>query len=153
MMALWIPYLSRLLVDRALIGADGALLRKIIFGFAGLTLATFGLNVISGLVYTRISAEILFAMRLGLFRQLQRLSPRFFAQMPIGQIAARINGDISEIQRVAAEIALAWVGNVIFLVGSVVILQALDRVLFLVSLGVLPFALWALVLYRRKLDG
>ena len=99
-------------------------------------MATFGLNVVSGLVYTRISAEILFAMRLGLFRQLQRLSPRFFAQMPIGQIAARINGDISEIQRVAAEIALAWVGNVIFLVGSVIILQALDRTLFLVSLGV-----------------
>ena len=152
-LALYIPYLSRLLVDRALIGADGALLRKIIAVFAGITLATFGLNVVSGLVYTRISADILFAMRLGLFRQLQRLSPRFYASMPIGQIAARINSDIGEIQRVAAEIALAWVGNVIFLVGSIIILQALDRVLFFVSLGVLPFALWALVIYRKQLDA
>src|SRR5262249_38723316 len=90
---------------------------------------------------------------LGVFRQLQRLSPRFFADMPVGQIAARINGDIGEIQRVAAEIALAWVGNVIFLVGSVVILFRLDRVLFLVSVAILPLALWALVRYRSRLDA
>ena len=81
---------------------------------------------------------------------MQRLSPRFFAEMPIGQIATRLNADIGEIQRVAAEIALAWVGNVIFLVGSVVILFRLDRVLFVVSLAILPAALWALVRYRSR---
>ena len=152
-LALYIPYLSRLLIDRALLGADARMLVRIIGAFAALTLGSFGLNVVSGLLYTRASAEILFDMRLGLFRQLQRLSPRFYAQMPIGQIATRLNADIGEIQRVAAEIALAWVGNVIFLVGSVVILFTLDRVLFAVSLAILPAALWALVRYRRRLDA
>ncbi|HEY7394565.1 MAG TPA: ABC transporter ATP-binding protein [Gemmatimonadaceae bacterium] len=151
-LALYIPYLSRLLIDRALLGGDRNALTAILLQFAGLTLGSFVLNVVSGLIYTRASAEILFDMRLGLFRQLQRLSPRFYAEMPIGQIAARINGDIGEIQRVAAEIALAWVGNVIFLVGSVVILYRLDRVLFLASIGVLPIALWALVSYRSRLE-
>jgi ATP-binding cassette subfamily B protein len=150
---LYIPYLSRLLIDRALLGGDRATLVRIILMFAGLTSVSFVLNVISGLVYTRVSAEVLFEMRLGLFRQLQRLSPRFYAQMPIGQIATRINADIGEIQRVAAEIALAWVGNVIFLVGSIIILQALDRVLFAVSLAILPAALFALVRYRRRLES
>jgi ATP-binding cassette subfamily B protein len=152
-LALYIPYLARLLIDRALLGGDRATLVRIILMFAGLTSATFVLNVVSGLVYTRVSANVLFDMRLGLFRQLQRLSPRFYAQMPIGQIATRINADIGEIQRVAAEIALAWVGNVIFLVGSIVILQALDRVLFAVSLAILPFAFFALIRYRRRLDA
>jgi len=152
-LALYIPYLARMLIDRALLGGDRATLVRIILMFAGLTSVTFVLNVVSGLVYTRVSANVLFDMRLGLFRQLQRLSPRFYAQMPIGQIATRINADIGEIQRVAAEIALAWVGNVIFLVGSIVILQALDRVLFAVSLAILPIALFALVRYRRRLDS
>ena len=40
----------------------------------------------------------------------------------------------------------------IFLVGSVVILFRLDRVLFAVSLGLLPLALWALVRYRSRLE-
>ncbi|MDB4875619.1 MAG: transporter [Gemmatimonadetes bacterium] len=152
-LALYIPYLSRLLIDRALIGGDSSVLVRIILQFAALTAGSFVLNVVSGLVYTRTSAEILFDMRLGLFKQLQRLSPRFYADMPVGQIATRLNADIGEIQRVAAEIALAWVGNVIFLVGSIVILFRLDRVLFLVSFGILPVALWALVRYRSRLDA
>jgi len=151
--ALYIPYLSRLLIDGALLGRNSAALVRIILQFAALTLGSFGLNVVSGLVYTRASAEILFEMRLALFRQLQRLSPRFFADMPVGQIATRLNADIGEIQRVAAEIALAWLGNVIFLVGSVIILFRLDRTLFLVSLAVLPAALWALVRYRARMEA
>jgi ATP-binding cassette, subfamily B, bacterial len=150
--ALYIPYLSRLLIDRALLGRDSGALVSIILQFAALTLGSFALNVVSGLVYTRSSAEILFEMRLAVFCQLQRLSPRFFAEMPVGQIATRLNADIGEIQRVAAEIALAWMGNVIFLVGSVVILLRLDRTLFLVSLAVLPLALWALVRYRARME-
>ena len=132
-LALYIPYLARLLIDRALLGSNSRVLVRIISQFAALTLGSFVLNVVSGLIYTRTSAEILFDMRLALFRQLQRLSPRFYADMPVGQIATRLNADIGEIQRVAAEIALAWVGNVIFLVGSIVILFRLDRVLFLVA--------------------
>ena len=151
-LALYIPYLARLLIDRALLGADSQILIRVIGQFAALTLGSFALNVVSGLIYTRTSAEILFDMRLALFRQLQRLSPRFYAEMPVGQIATRLNADIGEIQRVAAEIALAWVGNVIFLVGSVVILFRLDRILFAVSFAIMPISLWALVRYRARLE-
>ena len=99
--ALYIPYLARLLIDRALLGRNRSALFTIILQFAALTLGSFVLNVVSGLVYTRSSAEILFEMRLAVFRQLQRLSPRFYAELPVGQIATRINADIGEIQRVA----------------------------------------------------
>ena len=152
-LALYIPYLARLLIDRALLGSDSRVLVRVIGQFAALTLGSFVLNVVSGLIYTRTSAEILFDMRLALFRQLQRLSPRFYAEMPVGQIATRLNADIGEIQRVAAEIALAWVGNVIFLVGSIVILFRLDRVLFVVSFAIMPVSLWALVRYRSRLEA
>jgi ATP-binding cassette, subfamily B, bacterial len=151
-LSLFLPLLSRALVDRALIGRDADTLLRIVAAFFGLTLASFALNAVSGLRYTRVSVEILFDMRLALFRHLQRLSPRFYARTPIGQIAARINGDIGEIQRVVSEMALAWVGNVVFLVGTVVILVSLDPVLFAVSLVLLPVSLWALVSFRRRLE-
>ena len=54
-------------------------------------------------------------MRRELYEHLQRLSPRFYATTRLGDIVSRINNDIGEIQRVAAETALAWVGNVLFL--------------------------------------
>ena len=152
-LALVLPYLFRGFIDRALIGRDAAVLAEIVVLFFTITLASFVLNVVSGLRYTKVSADILFDMRIVLFRHLQALSPRFYARMPLGQIVSRLNNDIGEIQRVATEVALAWVSNVLFLVGTVVILLYLDPLLFAASLTMLPFALWALVRYRKKLEA
>ena len=147
-----VPYLTRDLIDRALVGRDLDALQRIVLWFAALGVLSFILNVVSGLRYTRVSAEILFDMRLALYEHLQRLSPRFYARTRLGDIIARINGDIGEIQRVAAEAALAWVGNVLFLVGSVVMMLWLDWRLSLVAFAVMPISLWALVHYRRRLE-
>jgi ATP-binding cassette, subfamily B, bacterial len=151
-LGLYIPYLSKGLVDQALLGRNTHALVRTIAIFGGITLVSFVLNVVSGLRYTRVSADILFDMRLDLYRHLQRLSPRFYARMPLGQIASRINTDIGEIQRVAAEVVLSSLGSVLYLAGTVVILVILDPVLFGVSLMLLPVALAALVYYRRRLE-
>ena len=148
-----IPYLSKDLIDTALVGRDAAALRRIVLWFAALGVMSFGLNVMSGLRYTQVTADILFDMRLALYQHLQRLSPRFYARTRLGDVVARINGDIGEIQRVAAEAALAWVGNVLFLVGSVAMMIWLDWQLALIALTLIPLSLWALVHYRRRLEG
>jgi ATP-binding cassette subfamily B protein len=148
-----IPYLSKDLIDHALIGRDLDALRRIVYWFIGLGVLGFILNVTSGLRYTRVSAEILFDMRLSLYAHLQRLSPRFYARTRLGDIVSRLNNDISEIQRVAAEAALAWVGNVLFLIGSLVMMVWLDWRLAMIALAPLPISLVALAYYRRRLEG
>ena len=150
---LTMPYLSKGLIDSALVGRDADALRRIVLLFGALGVLSFVLNVTSGLRYTRVSAEILFDMRLSLYEHLQRLSPRFYARTRLGDIVSRINSDISEIQRVAAEAALAWVGNVLFLLGSLVLMIWLDWRLALIALAPMPLSLFALVVYRRRLEG
>ena len=152
-LSLAVPYLSKDLVDRALLGRDAQALAAIVGLFVAITLAGFALNMASGLRYTRVSAEILFDMRLALYDHLQRLSPRFYARTRLGEIVSRINNDIGEIQRVAAESALAWVGNVLFLAGTVALLLWLDARLFLLSVALLPASVWALTHYRKRLEG
>ena len=152
-LSLVIPYLSKDLFDRALLGRDFQRLLIIVAIFTGITLVSFLLNVITGLRYTRTSAEILFDMRLSLYRHLQRLSPRFYARTRLGEIVSRINNDIAEIQRVAAETALAWIGNVLFLIGTIVSMVVLDARLFLLTIALLPVSLWALVHFRKKLEA
>jgi ATP-binding cassette subfamily B protein len=151
--SLSVPYLSKELIDTALVGRDLSALRRLVLWFAALGVFGFVLNVTSGLRYTRVSAEILFDMRLALYQHLQRLSPRFYARTRLGDIVARLNNDISEIQRVAAEAALAWVGNVLFLAGSLVLMVWLDWRLSLVALAAMPISLWSLVHYRRRLES
>ena len=148
-----IPYLSKDLIDNALVGRDLGALRRIVYWFIALGILGFVLNVTSGLRYTRVSAEILFDMRLSLYAHLQRLSPRFYARTRLGDIVSRLNNDISEIQRVAAEAALAWVGNVLFLIGSLVMMVWLDWRLALIALAPMPISLLALAFYRRRLES
>jgi ATP-binding cassette subfamily B protein len=150
-LALYLPYLSRELVDGALLARDGTRLWRIVILFGAATLAGFGLNVLSGLRYTRVSAEILFDMRLDLYRHLQRLSPRFYARTRLGDLVARLNNDIGEIQRVAAETLLASVGNALFLAGTLVMMAWLDVRLFFVSVATIPLSVWALGRYRTRL--
>ena len=147
------PYLSKDLVDRALLGRDLTALWRTVGFFAALGVASYILNVISGLRYTRVSAAILFDMRLAVYGHLQQLSPRFYARTRLGDIVSRLNSDIGEIQRVAAEAALAWVGNVLFLVGCVAMLLWLDWRLALVTAAIMPLSLWTLVRYRRRLEA
>lgn len=152
-LSLVLPYLSKVLVDDAILGGDFPLLLRLVGLFIAIPLVSFGLNVFSGMRYTRVSADILFDMRLDLYRHLQRLSPRYYARTPLGDIVTRINGDIGEIQRVVSEAALSWFGQVIALIGTVGMLLYLDWQLFLASLIVLPPSLWTLIRYRRELEA
>ena len=152
-LGLVLPYLSKWMIDDAILGGDFPLLARITGLFVGITILGFGANVASGMRYTRVSARILFDMRLALYRHLQRLSPRFYARTPLGDIVSRINNDIAEIQRVTADAALSVFGNVLLLLGTVGMLVWLDAQLFLVGLVALPPSLWALIRYRRRLEG
>jgi ATP-binding cassette subfamily B protein len=151
--SLWLPYLTKLFVDDALIARDARALREVVTLFLISGAVGFVLSLVSGLAYTRVSAAILFDMRRDVYEHLQRLSPRFYASTRIGDIISRINNDIGEIQRVAAETALAWFGNVLFLLGSASVLVWLDWRLFLVGVATLPPAAWALQWYRRLLEA
>jgi ATP-binding cassette subfamily B protein len=152
LLSLALPYLTKFLID-ALQARDRSALVRVVAAMAGATLLSFLLSAFAGLIYTRVSAVILFDMRLALYRHLMRLSPRFYARTRLGEIVSRLNNDISEIQRVAAETALAWVGNVVSLVGTVALMTWLDPRLFLLSIALVPASIWAMVHYRRRLEG
>jgi ATP-binding cassette subfamily B protein len=150
-LSLVLPYLSKLLIDRALLGRNLEALYATVALFALSSVAGFAITAFTGLRYTRVSAEILFDMRLALYRHLQRLSPRFYARMPLGDILARVNNDVGEIQRVAAESLLAWGGNLLFLIGSVAAMLWLDVRLTLVGVALVPLSVWALTRIRAGL--
>jgi ATP-binding cassette subfamily B protein len=152
-LSLTLPYLSKSLIDGALGTRDLAALYRTVGLFTLASLGGFVLTAITGLIYTRVSADVLFDMRLSLYRHLQRLSPRFYAKTPLGDILARVNNDVGEVQRVAAESLLAWAGNVLFLIGSVAAMFWLDARLAIVGLLMVPVSAWALSRVRAQLTS
>src|SRR5207247_11182884 len=108
------------------------------------TVLGFALNIISSYRYVAVSDAVLFEMRLAVYRHLQQLSPRFYARTRLGDIVSRLNNDISEVQRVAADTLLAAISNVIFLAGSVTIMLLLSWRLFFVSILLVPISVFLL---------
>jgi ATP-binding cassette subfamily B protein len=147
------PYISRLLIDDALLRHDLTALAKIALLMLVVTVAGFAVNIASSYRYVRLSAECLFDMRLAVYRHLQSLSPRFFAKSKIGDIVSRINNDIGEVQRICADTMMSVLSNVLFLVGSLVIMATLNWRLFLASVALLPVSVIALRHYQRRLTA
>jgi ATP-binding cassette subfamily B protein len=145
------PYLTKLLVDDALMQKNTQALALVAGLMVAVSVVAFALNVAAGYCYTKISARVLFAMRRDLLRHLHALSPRFYAEWKTGDVLSRLNNDISEIQRVVADALLSILGNVGFLVGSVVILVRMDLELFAVAVASLPVAVALAWWFRRML--
>ena len=73
------PYISKILIDDALLKRNLRMLLLVSGLMFGLTVIGFVLNILSSYQYVRVSASVLFDMRLALYRHLQTLSPRFWA--------------------------------------------------------------------------
>jgi ATP-binding cassette subfamily B protein len=145
------PYISKLLIDDALLKRNLRMLLMVSGLMFGVTALGFVLNILSSYQYVRVSAAVLFDMRVALYRHLQTLSPRFWARTKLGDVVSRINNDIAEVQRVSADSLLSVLSNVVFLIGSAAIMIALSPRLFLVSVAAVPASVWALQHYQHRL--
>ena len=145
------PFLSKLLIDGALLKHDmHALVLVSVLMFVA-TVAGFVLNIVSSYRYVTVSAEMLFDMRLALFRHLQKLSPRFYAQFRLGDLMSRLNNDIGEVQRVSADTLLSVLSNVVFLVGSIAMMLWLNWRLFFISVILIPACIYTFFRFQKKL--
>ncbi len=145
------PYISKLLIDEALLRRNFGALVEISVLLVVAAILSFALNILSSYQYVRVSAAVLFDMRLALYRHLQTLSPRFWTTMKLGDVVSRINNDVAEVQRVSADSVLSIFSNIVFLVGSAAIMASLYWKLFLVSVAFLPVSVWALAHYQQRL--
>jgi ATP-binding cassette, subfamily B, bacterial len=145
------PYISRLLIDDALLHRNMRMLEEIAVLLIAVTVFSSVIAIASGYLYIRFSAKSLFDMRLSVYRHLQRLSPQFFARRKLGDIVSRLNNDVGEVQRVCSDTFLSVLSNILFFVGSVAIMIWLNWRLCLVSLALLPIGGLALRHFQARL--
>ena len=145
------PYISKLLIDRALLRRDMTALIEISALMVAATVAGYALNILASYRYVSLSAAMLFDIRVALFRHLQTLSPRFYAGFRLGDLMSRLNSDVGDVQRVAADSLLSVLSNVLFFVGCVVMMVWLNWRLFLVSVVLVPACIAAFTYFQRRL--
>ena len=145
------PYLTKLLIDDALAHHNFRSLELFAVLMGACAALSFGLGMLTTLLYTKLSALVLFDMRLAVFRKLQNLSPQFYASTKTGDIVSRLNNDIGELQRLSSDTLLSLPANVMFLIGNAAMMFYLDVRLSLISVIMLPFGIWAMRRYQGRL--
>ncbi len=136
-----LPYLSKLIIDRGLIGHDIHALLILCASVVGLAALSFVIGGIARWIYIRASAGILFGLREQVYGGLLTLAPEFYRRRPVGDLVTRLDGDVAEIQRFSTDSLLACINGVLLVVGTAAVMLAMSWQLTLVAAAVLPLQL------------
>lgn len=134
------PYLSKYLVDNALMRRDVHALYLSAGLMFGATIVGSILGYGSGYGYMRLSASMLLDMRMKVYAHLHALSPRFYGRSRLGDLVSRLNGDVAEVQRISGEFFLTTITNVLFIIGSVIMMILFSWKLFVIGIILVPFS-------------
>ncbi|MFE0529048.1 ABC transporter ATP-binding protein [Micromonospora parva] len=136
------PFLLRAVIDRALPQSDVTLLVWLVLGMVAVAAVTSALGVVQTWISTQVGQRVMHRLRTDVFSHLQRQSLGFFTRTRTGEVQSRITNDIGGMQSVVTSTATAVAANLTTVVATAVAMVALSWQLSLVSLVVLPPAIW-----------
>ncbi|BCL12366.1 ABC transporter ATP-binding protein [Micromonospora sagamiensis] len=136
------PFLLRAVIDRALPERDLPLLAWLVAGMVVVAAVTSVLGVAQTWVSTRVGQQVMHRLRTDVFTHLQRQSLAFFTRTRTGEVQSRITNDIGGMQSVVTSTATSIASNLTTVVATGAAMVALSWRLSLVSLVVLPPAIW-----------
>ena len=150
------PFLVRRTVDEAIPNHDTALLLWLVGGMLAITVVSQAIGVIQSFLSARVGHTIMHELRTQVFANLQRQSLQFFTNNPGGEIQSRLTNDIAAMRGMVTTTATSVASNLTMTVATLVAMVALSPTLSLLSLIVLPPAVWltrrAAVLRRSLME-
>jgi ATP-binding cassette subfamily B protein len=140
--ALATPFLVRLIIDEALPRQDVRLLAWAVGGMLAVTVVTAVFGVVQTWLSTTVGQRVMHGLRTAVFSHLQRQSLGFFTRTKGGEVQSRLMNDIGGMQSVVTSTATSAASNATTVIGTAVAMAALSWRLSLLSLAVLPPAIW-----------
>lgn len=136
------PFLTRHLIDVAIPQQDVSLLVGLVGAMIAVVVVTQSLSVIQTYLSTSIGQRVMHGLRTRLFTHLQRMPLSFFTRTRGGELQSRLTNDINAMQGVITNTATSIATNVTTAIATAVAMVALSWRLSLLSLIILPPAIW-----------
>jgi ATP-binding cassette, subfamily B, bacterial len=136
------PFLLRAVIDTALPTQNVHLLVWLIIGMVGVAVLTSAFGVVQTWISTKVGQQVMHGLRTSVFAHLQRQSISFFTRTRTGEVQSRITNDIGGMESVVTSTATSIASNLTTTVATAVAMVALSWQLSLVSLIVMPPAVY-----------
>jgi ATP-binding cassette subfamily B protein len=145
------PHLLQVAIDNYLVPQEFEGLTWVIAAFGVAVFMQAGTRFLQFYLMQKAGQRALYDLRQKVFDHVQSLSVRFFNRHPTGRLMTRMTTDVESLQEALASGMITMVGDIITLVGIVVILLYKDWKLALVSFVVVPFLVLVTAVVRYYL--
>ncbi len=136
------PFLLRAVIDQALPARNLQLLAWLVIGMVAVAAITSAFGVIQTWISTKVGQQVMHELRTGVFGHLQRQSVAFFTRTRTGEVQSRITNDIGGMESVVTSTATSIASNLTTAVATAVAMVVLSWQLSLISLVVMPPAVY-----------
>ncbi len=136
------PFLLRAVIDTALPARNVRLLAWLVAGMVAVAAVTSAFGVIQTWIATLVGQRVMHGLRTSVFAHLQRQSIAFFTRTRTGEVQSRITNDIGGMESVVTSTATSIAANFTTAIATVVAMAALSWRLSLISLVVMPPAIY-----------
>ena len=150
------PFLVRAVIDDALPNLNTNLLIMLTAGMVAIAAISGVLGVWQTWLATSVGQKLMHSLRTKVFSHLQRQSVSFFKRTKAGEIQSRLIQDISGLQSVITSTATSIASNFTAVVATAVAMAILNWQLSLLTLIILPPAVWMtrrVALLRRDITS
>jgi ATP-binding cassette subfamily B protein len=132
------PYLVKEAIDRDIAHKTTKDLPWIVGLYMATLVLGFVFTYIQSVEMVRVSQKVMNAIRLRLFRHLQRMSIAFYDANPVGRLTTRLTNDIVALDQLLTEGAITIIRDLFMIAGVAVWLLVVDWRLALITFVIMP---------------
>lgn len=144
------PYLVKVAIDQHIAQGDIAGLNRVALLTALAFLGIFATSWAQRYLLAWVGQRVLATLRAQLFRHLQALPLGYHDTHIVGVTISRVINDVAVINELLSQGLIQLVGDLLVLVGIIVVMVTMDAELALLSFAVLPLMALATILFARR---
>lgn len=149
-LTLGIPLLLKLAIDSYIAAKDASGLGLVSIFMALAFVGMFGATAGQRYLLSWVGQRVLATLRSRLMRHLQDLSLGYHSRHIVGVTISRVISDVAVINELLSQGLITLIGDILVLVGIIVVMLALSPTLALYTLSIIPLLLLATYLFSRR---
>ncbi len=144
------PLLTKIAIDKYIAARDWNGLVMIVLAFIGFALAATALRWSETYLTGSAGQFIVYRLRMQVFEKLQRLSMPYYDRNPVGRLMSRVTTDVQALYELFGSGVVAILGDVITLLGIMIVMFVINWKLAALTLSVIPVLLIVTFMFRKK---
>ncbi|MCB9432731.1 MAG: ABC transporter ATP-binding protein [Ardenticatenaceae bacterium] len=149
-LTLLIPYLIKSAIDDYITPGDANGLTRLVLWLAAAFVGLYGATAVQQYLLAWVGQRVLTNIRETMFRHLQQLPLSYHDQTIVGVTVSRVINDVAAINDLLTQGLLSLIGDLLVLVGIIVIMLSMSPRLALLTFIVLPLMVAATTIFSRR---